>query len=99
MKYVYIRGRDAKGVLVNKGGFTLAVKEDHKDGNLLVAVAKCRNDKKFDKRHGRIVARLHLLTKNYIVMTLPELGALIKRLGGEPKSVEALTKELARLRN
>jgi len=99
MRYVYIRGRDAKGVLVNKGGFTLAVKEDHKDGKLLVAVAKYRNDMTFDRRHGRIVARLHLLTQRYIVMTLPELGALIKRLGGEPGSVEALTGKLARPRD
>ena len=82
MRYIYIRCRDAKGVLVNKGGFTLAVTEDHKDGKLLVTVAKCRNDMTFDRRRGRIVARLHPLTKHYRVMTLPELGALIKRLGG-----------------
>ncbi len=80
MTYLHIQRTDASGAPLGSGGITLLVRPADSRG-VMVAIAKCRDDQRFDKTRGRIVAAQRLASNRYHVMSVSALKRLIAALG------------------
>lgn len=69
--FIHLRYRNKKGEVENNGGLTIAYRKGHNEGQLEVAIARCRYNDNFNKRIGRSIAVGNLNWNNCWVVACP----------------------------